>query len=241
MKSATTEDTVVAPLSPLQAIVFDFDGVIADSEPLHFRSFRDVLASDGIELTEDDYYRRYLGLSDAAAFVAIGSERAARWDRTQIGALMARKAARFEELERARSVIFPGAAQFISEAADLVPVAIASGARRPEILRILDRADLTRWFTAIVAAEDVAASKPAPDPYLRAIERLSASAARPIAARRAVAIEDSARGLESARAAGLKTVAVAPPHGRGPTGDADLFVSGLAALRVTDLQQLAAE
>src|SRR5947207_778011 len=97
--------SVTTPLPGLQAVIFDFDGVIADSEPLHFRSFREVLAEERIELTEEAYYTRFLGLSDAAAFVAIAGDRGTRWDRARLAALMARKAARFEQLERAGSVV----------------------------------------------------------------------------------------------------------------------------------------
>ena len=145
--SATT------PLPGLQAVIFDFDGVIADSEPLHFRSFREVLAEERIELTEEAYYTRFLGLSDAAAFVAIAGDRGTRWDRA----------------------------------------------------------------------------------------RLAASIGRAIAPSRSVAIEDSRRGLESARAAGLKTIAVAPAHARGASIEADMVVDGLAALKVTDLQRIVAD
>ena len=226
----------------LQAVVFDFDGVIADSEPLHFRAFRDILAEVGVELTEAEYYRRYLGLSDAAAFRGIGVKQRNRWDDRNVAALMRRKAARFEQLERDASLIFPAADAFVRAAAAVVPIAVASGARRAEVLRILDRADLTRCFIAVVAAEDVAASKPAPDPYLRALERLSASAGKPIAPRRSVAIEDSRRGLESARAAGMKTVGVTHPYAEGTlVGQADLVVSSLTTLNVTDLQRLVSD
>ena len=226
----------------LQAVVFDFDGVIADSEPLHFRAFRDILAEEGVELTEAEYYRRYLGLSDAAAFRGIGVKQRNRWDDRNVAALMRRKAARFERLERDASLIFPAADALVRAAAAVVPIAVASGARRAEVLRILDRANLTRCFIAVVAAEDVAASKPAPDPYLRALERLSAAAGKPIAPRRSVAIEDSRRGLESARAAGMKTVGVTHPYAEGTlVGQADLVVSSLTTLNVTDLQQLASD
>src|SRR5207237_6414563 len=95
-------------LPMLEAVIFDFDGVLVDSEPLHFRSFRDTLAEAGINLAEQDYFARYLGLSDRAAFEAIGTEHARPWTRQQLTALMAGKAARFEGLERTSTVVFPG-------------------------------------------------------------------------------------------------------------------------------------
>src|SRR6185369_12812533 len=150
----------------LKAIVFDFDGVIANSEPLHFRGYRDVLVDEGITLTEDDYYARYLGFDDVGAFEAIGARAGAGWDAARIRDLVARKAIRLEALERDVSVLFPGAADAVRRAAAAMPIAIASGARGEEIRRVLAREDLLACFTAIVAAGDTAVSKPAPDPYL---------------------------------------------------------------------------
>src|SRR5436190_16152917 len=101
----------------LEAVVFDFDGVIADSEPLHFRSFRDVLAEEGIALTESQYYTRYLGLSDAGAFRTIAAEHGCTWSATRMAALMLRKAARFQILGRDAQLIFPAAAQLVRDMA----------------------------------------------------------------------------------------------------------------------------
>jgi beta-phosphoglucomutase len=223
----------------LEAVVFDFDGVIADSEPIHFRSFRDVLLEEGLTIEEPEYYQRYLGLSDTAAFREIAREQGRHWNEQATAELLRRKAARFEMLQRDAALVFPAADRLIREAASRVPVAVASGARRIEILRILDRADLTRFFDAVIAAEDVESGKPSPEPYVRALQRLSQSSARTIAPERSVAIEDSRRGLESARAAGMKTVGVATARVAGILdGAADLLVASLAALTLTDLHDL---
>ncbi len=221
---------------PLRAIVFDFDGVIADSEPLHCRAFQEVLAGEGLELTRTDYYARYLGYSDARAFDAIGSDQGHMWTPDFIAALVARKAERIQELERQTSVLFPGAEAFIRRAAESMALAIASGALRAEIERVLDRANLTSCFSAIVAAEDVAASKPAPDPYLRAVELLSRQASVPLAPADCVAIEDSKWGIDSARAAGLRTIGVTNSYEAAALSGADLVVSGLERLDVTALR-----
>lgn len=192
----------------IRAIVFDFDGVIANTEPLHFCALGQVLQQEGVALTRDEYYGRYLGYDDVGAFGAIAADRALRWDAAQVAALVARKAGRLEELERSASVLFPGATSAIRRMADVCPLAIASGALRGEIMRILDREGLTRFFPVVIAAEDTRTSKPAPEPYLLAVERMSASTNRSLAPSDCVAIEDSRWGLESARAAGLRTVAV---------------------------------
>ena len=223
----------------LRAIVFDFDGVIANSQPLHFRAFRDILARSGIELTETDYYSRYLGFDDVGVFRTVGAELGKSWTMRDVAALVADKALRLEELERDVTVLFPGAADAVRRAAAAVPIAIASGALGPEIRRILNHAGLTKLFAAIVAAEDTPASKPAPDPYVRAVsllrEQISGTALQPS---ECVAIEDSRWGLESAREAGLRTVAVTNSYDASELGDADLVIGSLADLDVDDLRRL---
>ncbi len=222
----------------LRAIVFDFDGVIADSEPLHFRAFRDVLVEAGVDLAERDYYTRYLGYDDVGAFRAIAADRGRPWSAADLASLTARKAARLEVLERDVSVLFPGAADAIRRAAAVVPVAIASGALGAEIRRVLDGADLTRYFSAIVSAEDTPASKPAPDPYLHAVALLSAGRDPALSAADCVAIEDSRWGIESARAAGLRTIGVTSSYDASELSQADLVIASLVDLDVARLQRL---
>jgi len=223
----------------LRAIVFDFDGVIANSEPLHFRAFRDILAQSGVDLTQHDYYTRYLGFDDVGVFVNVGADRGHAWTTRDVADFVADKALRLEELERDGSVLFPGAADAIRRAAAAVPIAIASGALGPEIRRILNGADLTGHFAAIVSAEDTPASKPAPDPYVRAVELLRATIAGPeLKASECVAIEDSRWGLESARAAGLRTVGVTNTYDAVELALADLVIGSLADLNLEDLRRL---
>ena len=219
----------------LRAIVFDFDGVIADSEPLHFRGYRDILAEEGVTLTEADYYARYLGFDDVGAFEAVAAQHGLAWNGARIADLVARKAVRLEALERDVSVLFPGAADAVRRAAAAMPVAIASGARGEEIRRVLAREHLLSCFAAIVAAEDTAVSKPAPDPYLRALALLAPAFGDRLRAAECVAIEDSHWGLESARAAGLRTVAVTNTY-RADELAADLTISSLQDM---DLDRLA--
>ena len=213
----------------LRAIVFDFDGVIANSEPLHFRGYRDVLAGEGVALTERDYYSQYLGFDDVGAFEAIGRRHGAAWSDDRIKDLVARKAARLEVLERDVSVLFPGAADAIRRASAVMPIAVASGARGEEIRRVLRREQLDTFFTAIVSAEDTPVSKPSPEPYLRALDLLRAARGAAIDAARCVAIEDSRWGLESARAAGMRTIAVTNTYDKAAlTAYADAVIPSLA-------------
>ena len=195
----------------VRAVVFDFDGVIANSEPLHFRAFRDVLAAEGVTLTEAEYYERYLGYDDERR---VPRDRRASADATGTSARLPtssrEKRASPKSSSGSGSMLFPGAREAIERLARMCPLAIASGALRVEIERILAREQLIGHFATIVSADDGGASKPAPDPYLRAVERLASAApsSTPLRPADCVAIEDSPWGLESARAAGLLTVGV---------------------------------
>jgi beta-phosphoglucomutase len=223
----------------VRAVVFDFDGVLANSEPLHFRAFRDVLAHEGVELSEPEYYERYLGFNDAAAYEAVAADRGRRWDASKIASLIERKAVVLEALERGESILFPGARAVVERLAAQCPLAIASGARGDEIRRILERERLTGHFTTIVSSDDAPVSKPAPDSYLLAVARLNeASGSGPLAARECVAIEDSPWGLASARAAGLRTVAVTHTYPAGELPDAEIVVDRLDSLTWAVLRNL---
>ena len=223
----------------LRAIVFDFDGVLANSEPLHFAAFRDVLASSGLTLTEHDYYARYLGFDDVGVFKAVGADQRRSFAARDVADLVADKALRLEELERDIPVLFTGAADAIRRAAAAVPIAIASGALGPEIRRVLKRAELLEHFSAIVSAEDTPASKPAPDPYVRAVALLAETMSPQLRPDECVAIEDSRWGLESARAAGLRTVGVTSSYDANELRPgADLVIPAIAALNIDELRQL---
>jgi beta-phosphoglucomutase len=226
--------------SALQAIVLDFDGVIADSEPLHLRAFQRTLDAEGLALGADEYYARYLGYDDVGLFRALARDRHLTMSDAQVDALVARKAAVFQELLRDGEVLFPGAAAFIRAAAAEVPLAIASGALRHEILAILAAAGLADRFAAIVAAGDTPDSKPSPAPYVLAVEQLRRQSGRALDPRRSVAIEDSRWGLESAQGAGLRLVGVTTSYPAEELPGAELVVGGLRDLTVPALDRLVA-
>lgn len=218
----------------LRAIVFDFDGVIADSEPLHFQAFRDVLAGEGLTLSERDYYDRYLGFDDVGVLRAMGVEAG------RIDDLVKQKAVRIEALERDVSILFPGAAAAVRRLAASVPLAIASGSIGADIHRVLERERLSHFFVAVVSADDTPKSKPAPDPYLLAVARLDAACGGGLTPRECVAIEDSHWGLESARAAGLKTVGITHTYEAGAL-PANLVIDALDRLEIGLLRSICSD
>ena len=126
----------------LQAIVFDFDGVIVDSERLHLLSYQEVLAPLGLELSPAAYYDEYLGYDDVAVFRHFAKNYGLAWEDGDIGRLIDAKTQRYDELSARGEMLFPGAAAFIQQAARAVPIAIASGALTHEVEEILERAGL---------------------------------------------------------------------------------------------------
>ena len=222
----------------LQAIIFDFDGVIADSEPLHLKAFQQALAEEGVVLERDDYFSLYLGYDDVGVFAAVARDRGLAWTDRHVTALVARKGTKLQAMLEAGEVLFPGSAAFIRAAAAEVPIAIASGALRHEIVQIVESAGLDGLFAAIIAAGDTAEGKPSPAPYLLAFEQLQQVAGTPLDRRRCVAIEDSVWGLESARGAGLRCVGVTTSYGAAELTGAELVVDGLRALTIPMLDEL---
>lgn len=214
----------------IRAVVFDFDGVIANSEPLHYRAFREVLFAHGLNLTEAAYYSRYLGFDDVGAFRAIAADAGVPLADNLLTTMIAEKAQRLEALERDGSVLFPGAREAIQRMAAIGPIAIASGALRAEILRVLDRESLTGFFPVLVSAEDTSASKPDPAPYQLAHERLVSSGSGSLLASECAALEDSRWGLQSASAAGMSTIGITHSYSADELTDAHAVISHLDQL-----------
>jgi beta-phosphoglucomutase-like phosphatase (HAD superfamily) len=218
----------------LQAVFFDFDGVIADSEPLHLRAYQSVLQRDNIDLTREEYYQRYLGYDDVGLFQALAKDRGLTIDTARIDDWIEAKAEIVEELLSGDGILFPGAANCVKLCAARVPLAVASGALEPEIELVLDHAGLRDYFRAIASASDGVRGKPAPDLYLLAMAKLREVAA--VEPRSSVAIEDSRWGLEAARSAGMRSVAVTHTYPASELSAADLVVERLSDITIARLE-----
>ena len=227
-------------MTALQAIIFDFDGVIADSEPLHLRAFQRTLAEIGLELSAADYFNQYLGFDDVGVFEALGQHSGTPFNGDQVRDLVVRKGIHLHELTSAGDALFPGARDFINAAAARVPVAIASGALRNEIDEVLAASGLASLFPVIVASGDTPHSKPSPAPYDLAFRQLQQASGLPLDRRRCVAIEDSRWGLDSARGAGLRCVGVTNSYPAHELPGAELIAGGLAELTLDALDRLCA-
>lgn len=212
-------------MSPiLQAIVFDYDGVLADTEPLHLRAFQETLRTRNVELTREDYFEHYLGLDDEGVFCAVARDRGVAWPDEVVRALVADKARRFGKLSATEPVLMPGVAARLRVWNGRVAMAIASGSLRGEIEPVLQAHGIRSLLPVIVAAGETPRGKPAADPYLRALELLAARRGPGLDAldpRRSVAIEDSPWGISAARQAGMKIVALATSYAAGRLVGAD--------------------
>jgi len=206
------------------AILFDFDGVLVDSEPAHWHAFRDALSPLGIRLTRARYERRYLAFDDRAALRAMLGDAGVEGP---IEALLRRKRTLYRR-RLSRGIAIPrGAVRLLRELHELQPLAIVSGAARVEIRRTLRRAGVEGLFRRIVSAESVRRGKPDPEGYRLAMRRLGLDASG------CVAIEDSPGGIRAARAAGIAS-SFAPATLR--RAGAARVVPELRALRIRDLQ-----
>lgn len=190
----------------MRAVVFDFDGVLVDSEPVHFRAMRESLLPEGITIETDEYAGCYMGYDDREAIRLALERHGIGGQPERVHEVAVRKAALYERL-MPEVPFLPGARELARSLAERMPVGIASGARRREIEAILRVAGLRDAFSAIVGAEDVRQGKPHPEPYLTAMALL-APRAPGLRAEECVVFEDSVAGVAAARAAGMKVVGV---------------------------------
>lgn len=221
----------------LRAVIFDFDGVVANTERLHLQGFLIALQAHAISISEADYFTRYLGLDDAAGFRKIAADRDLPLDDEALKRLMAEKAAAFRDLVGERIEIFPGVRELLEELRPIYATAIGSGALLSEIQLILGIAGLSDQFDTIVSADQVTHSKPDPETFTTACDRLAAHNAPNLLPSECVVIEDTPGGLAAATAAGMKTIAVTNSFPQDRL-QADLTVDSLEPLTLRSIQQL---
>lgn len=210
------------------AILFDFDGVIVNSEPLHFFSFHEVLASEKIELTEDEYYRELIGFDDKGAFKYIFAKRGRELDPKTFLRVMTHKSETMMELIRARKYgTLPGVDEFIRSLWWHYPLAICSGALREEIEAMLEGVALRDCFKVIVAAEDVAVGKPDPSGYLMCAEQLSRRIKQELKPQDCLIVEDAPSVIRSVRQVGFKVLGVATSYPAEKLSEANYVVNNL--------------
>lgn len=208
----------------ISAIVFDFDGVLADTEPLHFQAFQDTFDRRGWPFSEDEYRSQYLALSDRDLVHSYAEVHDRMFAPGEVAAILNEKSAAYRAGLASPQVLYPAAVNCVGRLRRHYRLAIASGSLRAEIRDILTAHELLDAFSAIVAIDDVTHGKPDPESYRRAAERLA------VAPSACVAVEDTRWGLEAARAAGLRTVGITHTTSRANLKAADWVIDHLDQL-----------
>ena len=192
----------------LDAVIFDFDGIIVDTEPLHYRAFQEMLVPLGLGYSWQEYLDTYLGFDDRDAFREAFHVAGRQLSPEELKNLMDGKAHAFLRIVSAGVPPYPGVVELIRSISGTLPLALCSGALRSDIDPILTQLGLTGAFDTLVTADEVAASKPDPESYRLAVQRLQELYPGRINPVHSLAIEDILAGIVSATGAGLKVLAV---------------------------------
>ena len=216
----------------IEAVVFDFDGVLADTERLHLRATQEALAGHGWTLDEGVYFERYLGFGDRDLVLEFTRDLGQTVDPATVDSIVSVKAERYRMHLGTGGALYPTAADCVNRLGARFSLAIASGSLQAEIQDILAASGLRGAFRAIIGAEDVTNGKPAAEPYLKAAGLLG------IAPAQGVAVEDSRWGLESARAAGMRTIAITTSYPASALSIADVIVGSLDEISIALVEGL---
>jgi beta-phosphoglucomutase len=201
---------------PNACVIFDFDGVIADTESLHHVAYNHAFAHHApdiggpLEIPREAYFRKYIVYGDTEGFFHMLRDHGRPSDPALIQTLAAAKHHLFQEKLSEFAEPLPGVRDTLSFLeAHNVPRAICSGARRAEIIELLDAFQLRHHFDVLVAIEDVRLGKPDPQGYNLAFDKLNLEYDAELEKEKSLVIEDSAGGCAAAQAAGLRVLAVA--------------------------------
>lgn len=216
----------------LEALVFDFDGIIVNSEPVHFEAYQRVLKPRGLGFSWAEYEQNYMGLDDRDAFRRYFERIGQPADAAAVAAIITEKALAFQALA-VHAQPFPGVVELARAASCRIKVALCSGAMRSDIIPVVTRLGLLEHLLTVVTADDVARSKPDPTCYRMTLDRIGARDPS-----RCVAIEDTPAGIAAARGAGMRVVAVTNSHEAAKLQDADARIASLGNLALRDLAAL---
>ena len=223
----------------LTAVIFDFDGVIVDTEPLHYRAFQLILEPLGLGYSWDEYVSHFMGFDDRDAFVEAFKAGNKALSTESLNELIARKAHLFQNVIEDGVVPYPGVVQLIQDLSRKLPLALCSGALLSDIVPILTQFSLDKTFSVIVTADDVAASKPDPASYALAVRKLQALfPGKGIKPHSCLAIEDTPAGITSAHNAGIPVLAVTNSYPADQLQGAVKTLSSLDNISLEELSRL---
>jgi HAD superfamily hydrolase (TIGR01509 family) len=215
------------------AILFDFDGVIVNSEPLHFFAFQKTLAEEKIGLSEAEYYQELIGFDDRGAFKYLFAKHRLKPDQKTLSRLMTRKSEIVWELiEEKKYHALDGAEELVRGLWRHYPLGICSGALREEIEAMLEGVSLRDCFSVIVAAEDVTVGKPDPRGYVQCMKLVAEKAKCALTPADCLIIEDAPKVIESVREAGFSVLGVTTSHSAEKLARANWVVKSLGPAEV---------
>jgi beta-phosphoglucomutase len=210
------------------AVLFDFDGVIVNSEPLHFDAFREVLAKEQIQITEQEYFKELIGFDDKGAFKHIFKKHGRDLDsKTFLRIMTSKSEAMMELIHGRRYEALAGVEELVRGLWRHYPLAICSGALREEIEAMLEGVHLRDCFPTIVAAEDVTVGKPDPQGYLLAVKQLNERLGKKFEPKDCLIVEDAPSVIKSVKKVGFHVLAVATSYPLEQLNDADYAVRRL--------------
>ncbi len=216
--------------SVIHAVIFDFDGVLVDTEPLHHQAFCTVVAPHGLACDWPEYVREYIGFDDRGLFQAAFQRHQKSLADADLQTLVNAKANEFIRLAAAGVDPYPGVPDIVRNASERWPVGLCSGALRSDIEPLLNQLGLQATFGVQVTAEDVPASKPDPTCYRLTVEKLAALLQTPLNATQCIAIEDTPAGVEAATGAQLRAWGVTHTHSQTELSAAERVFDSLPAL-----------
>lgn len=222
----------------LRAIIFDFNGVIADDETPHVRCFCEALKEFGLSLSKEEYYGTYLGMDERTCTGLLLTARDGHSDERVVRQIQERKAELFrQQTAEHKPALFSGVVEFVTAAKPRFRLAIASGGRREQIERALAGTPIQHAFELIVSAEDCPIGKPDPAIYRMTLARLNGLEPNLPLLRPddCLVIEDSKAGIRSARAAGMFVLGLATTYSADHLHEADLVLPSLAGVVPEDL------
>lgn len=223
----------------LEAVIFDFDGVIVDTERLHYEALNRVLSGLSLGITWEQYVEAFIGFDDRGVFLARFKQAGRTLPVDDLARLVNAKADLFHHMvSRETPTPYPGAVELIRSLSGRIPLALCSGALRSDIEPVFSGLNLHGVFDLLVTADDVPMSKPDPACYRLAVARLAACHARPLPPGACLAIEDTPAGITAAKGAGLNVLALTNSYDQGYLGQADFVRDALTGMTLDDLRRM---
>lgn len=222
----------------IRAILFDFNGVIVDDEPVHFRLFQKVLGEEGVELSRENYYSRYLGMDDEDCFRAAVKDAGKGEKELRVWEMIQKKAVDYQKEMEGPLPFVPGVISFIQALAKTHYLGVVSGALRQEIESILVRGKVRDCFNVLVAAEDVKHGKPNPEGFemgMLNLNRDCVASSELLLPQECLVIEDSLWGIQAAQAADMPSIALTTSYSEKDLPGAKVYLKDFSGLDTAKL------